>query len=196
MVAVHAVWIDREEIDLLARRGTAVVHCPAANAFLGDGIAPVPEMLARGVRVGLGPDGGCANNRQSVFDEMRTATLVAKARLADGSALDAPTAFRLGTSSGAGVLGIDAGSLAPGRYADLVGLRLDDLSLVPRAGIGRHLVHSLQPTAVARVVVGGELVVDAGRLTRVDAAEVRSLVEATTSGWARPTAPIPAPGGP
>ena len=93
LVTIHTVWVDDEELDMLAAARTGVVHCPGANAFLGDGIARIPEMLGRGIRVALGPDGGCANNRQSVFDEMRMATLVAKARLTDGSALDAPTAF-------------------------------------------------------------------------------------------------------
>ncbi|MGH2820932.1 MAG: amidohydrolase family protein, partial [Actinomycetota bacterium] len=72
LITIHSVWVDDEELDLLAEAGAGVVHCPGANAFLGDGMARVPEMLARGMRVALGPDGGCANNRQSVFDEMRT----------------------------------------------------------------------------------------------------------------------------
>src|SRR5665809_143249 len=68
LVTIHTVWVDDEELDMLAEAGTGVVHCPGANAFLGDGVARLPEMLRRGIRVGLGPDGGCANNRQSVFD--------------------------------------------------------------------------------------------------------------------------------
>lgn len=186
LVAIHAVWIDPEEMDSIAERGAGVVHCPAANAFLGDGIALIPEMLARGVRVALGPDGGCANNRQSVFDEMRAASLLAKARLRDGAALDAPTAFRLGTSAGADLLGVPSGAIAPPRLADLVGIRLDDLSLTPRSGLERHLVHSMQPTAVAKVMIGGEVVVDDGRLARIDPSEVRARVEEATSGWVRP----------
>jgi 5-methylthioadenosine/S-adenosylhomocysteine deaminase len=112
LVTIHTVWVDDEEMDMLAESGAGVVHCPGANAFLGDGIARVPEMLARGIRVALGPDGGCANNRQSVFDEMRMATLVAKARLEDGSAMDAPTALKLGTEGGADLLGLNVGRIA------------------------------------------------------------------------------------
>jgi 5-methylthioadenosine/S-adenosylhomocysteine deaminase len=185
LVTVHTVWVDDEELDLLAGAGAGIVHCPGANAFLGDGIARLPEMLARGIRVGLGPDGGCANNRQSVFDEMRQACLLAKARLTDGSALDAPAAFRLGTVGGADLLGLPVGEIAPGRHADLVGLDLNDLSLHPLATMERQLVHSMQSTAVARVMVGGELVASDHRTTKVDLAEVRSRVEAVTSGWSR-----------
>jgi 5-methylthioadenosine/S-adenosylhomocysteine deaminase len=186
LVTIHTVWVDDEELDLLAEAGVGVVHCPGANAFLGDGIARVPEMLARGIRIALGPDGGCANNRQSVFDEMRQSTLMAKARLTDGGALDALTAFRLGTTGGADLLGVDSGRLAPGRLADLVALDLDDLSLQPLATIDRQIVASMQQTAIAKVMVGGELVVDGGRLVKVEAATIRSLVAETTAGWSRP----------
>ncbi|MDQ3645522.1 MAG: amidohydrolase family protein [Actinomycetota bacterium] len=186
LLTVHSVWVDDEELDMLAAHRTGVVHCPGANAFLGDGIARVPEMLARGIRVALGPDGGCANNRQSVFDEMRMSSLLAKARLTDGGAMDAATAFRLGTEAGGELLGLDVGSLQTGRHADLVGLDLDDLSLHPLATIERQLVNSMQPTAIARTMVGGELVMDAHSLTHLDLAEVRARVAEATAGWTRP----------
>ena len=185
LVAIHAVWIDDEEIDLLAAAGVGVVHCPGANAFLGDGIAHAAEMLERGVRVALGPDGGCANNRQSVFDEMRMASLLAKARLEDGSALDARRAFDLGTRAGGDLLGLPVGTLEPGGFADLVGLDLDDLSLQPPGVLERHLVHSLQPTAIDRVVVGGELVLRDHSPVRVDLAELRARIAQVTEPWSR-----------
>jgi 5-methylthioadenosine/S-adenosylhomocysteine deaminase len=185
LVTVHTVWVDDEELDLLAEAGAGIVHCPGANAFLGDGIARLPEMLARGIRVGLGPDGGCANNRQSVFDEMRQASLLAKARLTDGSALDASTAFTLGTSGGADLLGLPVGEIAPGRHADLVALDLNDLSLHPLATIERQLVHSMQSTAVAKVMVGGEMVASDHRTMKIDLAEVRSRIAEATAGWRR-----------
>jgi 5-methylthioadenosine/S-adenosylhomocysteine deaminase len=186
LIAIHAVWLDDEELDLLAEAGAGVVHCPGANAFLGDGIARVPEMLARGLRVALGADGGCANNRQSVWDEMRAATLLAKARLTDGSALDASTAFALGTAAGADLLGLPVGAIAAGRRADMVALDLADLSLHPLTTLDRQIVHSMQPTAISRVMVGGEVVVERGALTRFDLAEVRARVTEVTSGWSRP----------
>ena len=186
LIAVHVVWADDEELDMLAEAGCSVVHCPGANAFLGDGIARVPEMLSRGIRVALGPDGGCANNRQSVFDEMRTATLVAKARLMDGAALDAATAFALGTTAGAGALGLPVGAIETGRRADLVALDLTDLSLQPRHTLARQMVASMQSTAIARVMVGGWVVAEGGRLQRMNHDRLRSEVEEVTAAWARP----------
>jgi 5-methylthioadenosine/S-adenosylhomocysteine deaminase len=163
-----------------------VVHCPGANAFLGDGVARVPEMLERGVRVALGPDGGCANNRQSIFDEMRMASLVAKARLLDGGALDASTAFAMGTSAAADLLGIPAGSFDEGKRADAVAIDLNDISLLPHKVLERNIVNSMQPTAIAKVMVGGEVVVEDGRPTKVPPERIRELVEAATSSWERP----------
>jgi 5-methylthioadenosine/S-adenosylhomocysteine deaminase len=186
LVAIHAVWIDDEEMDLLAGARAGVVHCPGANAFLGDGVARVPEMLRRGIRVALGPDGGCANNRQSVFEEMRTASLVAKARLTDGSALGAPEAFVLGTRGGGDLLRLPVGSLGAGARADIVALDLDDMSLQPIQTLEHHVVHSMQATAIAKVMVGGRVVVEDGRLTAFDLAEVRARVAEATAGWRRP----------
>jgi 5-methylthioadenosine/S-adenosylhomocysteine deaminase len=186
LVAVHGVWLDDEELDLMAAADTALVHCPGANAFLGDGIARIPEMLQRGIRVALGPDGGCANNRQSVFDEMRMASLVAKARLTDGAAMDAPSAFALGTSAGGEVLRLPVGEIAAGKAADLVALDLDDLSLQPLATLERQVVNSLQSTAIAKVMVAGRVVAENGRPTRVPVQQVNEAVTRATQGWRRP----------
>lgn len=186
LLAIHAVWIDDEEIDLMASAGAGVVHCPGANAFLGDGVARVLQMIDRGLRVALGPDGGCANNRQSVFDEMRMASLLAKAIARDGASLPAPVALEMGTRAGAEVLGLNTGMIAAGMKADLVALDLDDLSLQPPANIERHVVHSMQQTAIAKVVVGGRLVVERGVPTRVDLEDLRRRIADATTGWTRP----------
>ncbi len=185
LVTIHSVWIDETEIDLLAESGAAVVHCPGANAFLGDGIAKVPEMLRRGVRIALGPDGGCANNRQSVFDEMRTAGLMAKARLTDGSALDAPSTFSMGTRGGGDILGLPVGTFEASAHADLVALDLNDLSLQPQGNLVRSIVNSMQPTAIAKVMVAGEVVVESGRLTKLDQSELVARIRTTTDRWSR-----------
>jgi 5-methylthioadenosine/S-adenosylhomocysteine deaminase len=186
LVTIHTVWVDDEELDLLAEHDVAVVHCPGANAFLGDGVARLPEMLRRGIRVALGPDGGCANNRQSVFEEMRQAALMAKARLLDGGAVDAPAMLRLGTESGGEVLGLEVGTFTPGARADLVALDLADPSLWPDGVLERHVVNSMTARAITRVMVGGELVVENGSLTRMDIGEVRDHVHRATAGWTRP----------
>lgn len=186
LVAIHAVWLDDEELDLLAAAGVGVVHCPGANAFLGDGIARVVDMMDRGIRVALGPDGGCANNRQSMFDEMRMASLMAKAIRTDGSALPASATFDLGTAGGADLLKLPVGAIAKGMKADFVGLDLDDLSLYPPGNLERHVVHSMQPTAIVKVMVGGRLVAEGHTSTTLALDDLRARITATTSKWKRP----------
>jgi 5-methylthioadenosine/S-adenosylhomocysteine deaminase len=185
-VLVHCVWVDQDDLGIMADRGVRVVHNPSANAFLGDGIAPIREMLERSIPVCLGTDGGCTNSRQSIFEEMRMAALVAKAAAADASALSAEETFLMGTVRGGEILGLPIGRIAADHVADLVVLDLDALSLQPVQTAPRQIVYSMQPQAIRRVIVGGETVVEDGRLTRVDESEIVSKVRAVTSGWSVP----------
>jgi 5-methylthioadenosine/S-adenosylhomocysteine deaminase len=185
-VLVHAVWVDDADLGLISERGARIVHNPGANAFLGDGIAPFRRMLERNISVCLGTDGGCTNSRQSVFDDMRTAALFAKAIDADASVLRAEDALIAGTARGGEVLGLPVGRIAPEHAADLVVLDLDALSLQPRVTAEKQIVYAMQPDAIARVIVGGETIVERGALTRVDERELVARVNAITDGWSRP----------
>jgi 5-methylthioadenosine/S-adenosylhomocysteine deaminase len=184
MVGVHCVWLDDEEIALMGARGAGLAYCPGSNMFLGDGITRVPEMLRAGVRIGLGTDGGCTNNRLSVFDEMRTCSLLQRVRLLDGAALSAETAFDLGTRSAAELLRLQAGVIAPGRLADLVAIDLAHLSLQPRNDLLKSVVYAMSPAAVTDVWVHGRRVVEGGRLTTVDEADLVASLTVLTKGWA------------
>jgi 5-methylthioadenosine/S-adenosylhomocysteine deaminase len=182
-IGVHCVWLDDEEIALMGRRGAALAYCPASNMFLGDGITRLPEMLRAGVRVGLGTDGGCTNNRLSVFDEMRTCSLLQRVRLLDGTALAAETAFDLGTRSAAEILGLEAGVIAAGRLADLVAIDLDHLSLQPRHDLLKSVVYAMSHQAVTDVWVHGRHVLSAGALATLDERELVARVAALTKRW-------------
>ena len=183
MIGVHCVWLDDEEIGLMGARRAALAYCPSANMFLGDGITRVPELLKAGVRVALGTDGGCTNSRLSVFEEMRMTSLLQRVRLLDGAAIDAATVFGLGTRSGAEVLGLEAGALAPGALADLVAVDLDDVSLHPRTDVLKSIVYAMSPRAVTDVWVHGRRIVARGRLATVDAGELLARVRELTRGW-------------
>ena len=183
MIGVHCVWLDDEEVRLMGARRAALAYCPSSNMFLGDGITRVPELLAAGVRVALGTDGGCTNNRLSVFEEMRMTSLLQRVRLLDGGAIDAATVFGLGTRSGAEVLGLEAGVLAPGALADLVAVDLDDASLHPRTDVLKSIVYAMSPRAVTDVWVHGRRVVARGRLVTVDAGALLASVREVTRGW-------------
>jgi 5-methylthioadenosine/S-adenosylhomocysteine deaminase len=184
MIGVHCVWLDDEEIALMGAKGAALAYCPSSNMFLGDGITRLPEMLRSGVRVGLGTDGGCTNNRLSVFEEMRMASLLQRVRLLDGTALPAERAFAMGTVTGAEILGVDAGVVAPGRQADLVAIDLGDPSLHPRPALLKNVVYAMSPRAVSDVWVHGRQVVEAGRLVSLDQDRLLARVRELTRGWA------------
>src|SRR5207249_4966564 len=182
-IAVHAVWLDDEEVALMGARGAALAYCPSSNMFLGDGVTRLPELLRAGVRVGLGTDGGCTNNRLSVFEEMRMASLLQRVRLLDGGALPATTVFGLGTESGAAILGLDAGRIEAGRLADFVAVDLGHASLHPATNLLANVVFSMSPQAVTDVWVHGERVVEDARLARVSEAELLARVGALTRDW-------------
>lgn len=184
MIGVHCVWLDDEEIALMGARGAALAYCPSSNMFLGDGITRLPELLRAGVRVGLGTDGGCTNNRLSVFEEMRMASLLQRVRLLDGAALPAERAVELGTASGAEILGLDVGTIATGRPADLVAVDLAHPSLHPPSDLTKSLVYAMSPQAVTDVWVQGRRVVDSGRLLTLELGALLADVRALTRGWA------------
>ena len=185
MIGVHGVWLDDEEIALMGGRGAALSYCPSSNMFLGDGISRIPEMLRAGVRIGLGTDGGCTNNRHSVFEEMRMTSLLQRVRLLDGTALPAERAFTMGTQAGAEILGVEAGVIAPGRLADFVAIDLDDPSLHPRNDLLKSVVYAMSARAITDVWVHGRRVVENCHLVTVDQAGLMANVREVTKGWTR-----------
>src|SRR5713226_777261 len=109
MIRGHCVRLDEEEIRLMGERGAGLAYCPSSNMVLGDGITRITELQAAGVTIGLGTDGGCTNNRLSVFEEMRMAALLQKVRHLDGARVSAEQAFHMGTVDGGALLGLPTG---------------------------------------------------------------------------------------
>ncbi len=122
-LAAHAVHVEKEDVERLASSGAGVAHCPRSNHLLGNGTAPVPEYLARGIPVGLGTDSLASNESLSLWDEMRFALTVHEGRLSP------ETVLKMATIEGAKVLGLsrEVGSLEPGKRADLIAVRLRHL---------------------------------------------------------------------
>jgi cytosine/adenosine deaminase-related metal-dependent hydrolase len=167
----HCVHFSPDDVADFASSGTGVAHCPTSNLRLGAGVAPVPEFLGAGIRVGLGVDGSASNERSDLLLEVKQALLAARGR-GGPAALTARDALRLGTRGGAAVLGRDdIGSLEPGKCADLAVWRTDGLELGGAEDLVAGLVLSA-PHRVDRLVVGGEDVVRGGALVRADEAEI------------------------
>jgi 5-methylthioadenosine/S-adenosylhomocysteine deaminase len=179
LIAVHAVHLEPIEIDLLAQHGCSVAHCPSSNLKLASGIAPVAAMLRKDLNVGLGTDGAASNNRLDVLTEMRTAALLAKGASGDPTVVPAHTALHMATMAGARALGLERiiGSLAPGKRADVVAMRLSDLELAPVYDPVSHLVYAAGREHVSHVWVNGRLKVKEGELVTIDAREL--LLKAT-----------------
>jgi 5-methylthioadenosine/S-adenosylhomocysteine deaminase len=174
VVADHRVELTGEEIELLARRGVKVAHCPESNMKLASGVAPVPELLAAGVTVGLGTDGAASNNDLDLLGETRTAALLAKAVAGSATALNAHSALRLATLNGARALGLEqhTGSLQLGKLADLTVFDLTGLAQQPVYDPVSQLIYSSGRQCVEHLWVGGKQLLDGGQLTRMDAQQI------------------------
>jgi 5-methylthioadenosine/S-adenosylhomocysteine deaminase len=179
VLLAHCCWLWPDEISVLAERGVGVAHNPISNMKLASGAAPVQALLDAGIAVGLGTDGEKENNNLDLFEEMKTASLLAKFSQLDAAALDAWSICEMATSSGARALGLGAsiGSLEAGKAADLIAVRtktprMTPLLTGPDLNVHHNLVHAVQGADVDLTMVGGRIVVDGGVLQTADLAEL------------------------
>jgi 5-methylthioadenosine/S-adenosylhomocysteine deaminase len=193
MTAIHCVWLEDDDIRLMGARDTRLVYNPASNMFLGDGVTRIVEMLAAGVTIGLGSDGGCSNNRVSVFDEMRTCALLQKVTHLNSEVVPAESAFAMGTAGSADTLGLPAGRIAPGHYADFVLLDMDDPSLQPPFSYEKNIVYSMTPQAICEVIVGGRSVYRDDEPLLVGWGAVLGGLRDVMRDWPRPATSARAP---
>ena len=158
VVAAHCVHVTPDEIDLLAAFDVAVAHCPRSNAMLGCGIAPLAELRAAGLRVGLGTDSPASAPSFDMFDELRVAVFAARARERRPEALTAEDALRLATLGAAETLGLgdEVGSLTPGKWADLTIVDLADSAYHPWEDPVGAVVLGGSPERVVETLVAGE----------------------------------------
>ena len=157
LIAVHMTQLTDAEIALCASRGVSVVHCPQSNLKLASGFSPVEKLRRAGVNVAIGTDGCASNNDLDMFDEMRSAALLAKAVAGDATALDAATALRAATLGGARAIGLAdrIGSIEVGKQADLVCVHLGDIESLPVYHPISHLVYASSRQQVSDAWIGG-----------------------------------------
>lgn len=158
LLCAHCVQVDGEEIDLLAAHDVPVAHCPRSNALLGCGIAPLTELRAAGLRVGLGTDSPASTPSFDAFAELQAAVLLARARERRPDALSATEALELATIGSARALALDAeiGSLEPGKHADLTVVSLADSPYLPWEDPAAAIVFGGSSDRVIATLVGGE----------------------------------------
>jgi 5-methylthioadenosine/S-adenosylhomocysteine deaminase len=174
LIAVHAVYLTEDEISLLTEHGCHVAHCPTSNLKLASGIAPIAQLSRAGVNIGLGTDGAASNNRLDLFSEMRLAALLAKGSSGDSATLPAHAVLQMATINAARALGLEQriGSLTVGKHADITAVNLAAPELSPCYDPLSHLVYAAGREHVSHVWVGGELLLEEGRLTRIDTVEI------------------------
>jgi 5-methylthioadenosine/S-adenosylhomocysteine deaminase len=177
------VVLEEAEMDLLAKRGVRAVHNPESNMKLASGVAPVPDLLSRGVVVGLGTDGCASNNNLDMFAEMDTTAKLHKVHRLDPTVMGAKTVVHLAVKGGAKVLGFGeaVGSIEPGKKADLIGIDLQKPHLTPLYNIYSHLVYSASAADVVLNIINGQIVMRNRELATLDLerimAEVRSIAK-------------------
>jgi len=188
LIACHCVWFTEEEMDLLARREVRVVHNPESNMKLASGVAPVPDLLARGVAVGLGTDGCASNNNLDLFQEMDTAAKLHKVHRLDPTVMPSQTVLEMATLGGARVLGMEKeiGSLEAGKKADVIVLELNRPHLQPVYNLVSHLVYSATGADVRDVIIDGKPVMENRKLLTLDEEEIL----AKAGEWGRKIQPI------
>lgn len=174
-VLVHMVWLNQDDINKLAATGTHVSHNPSSNSKLASGVCKVPQMLAGGVNVALGCDGGPSNNDYDMIREMKLAAIIHKAVTKDPLIVPAETVLEMATINGARALGLEheIGSLEVGKKADLVVIDLDRLHTTPSLNPISTLVYAATGGEVDTVVVDGQTVVARGQLLTMDEESVK-----------------------
>jgi atrazine chlorohydrolase/5-methylthioadenosine/S-adenosylhomocysteine deaminase/melamine deaminase len=179
VLMAHCVQLDSKDVAILASTGAKVATNPVSNAYLGNGIAPITEMLAAGVTVGMGTDDTNANGNVNMISDLKFAALLHKARMRDAKAMTPERVLEMATINGAKAIGMESsiGSLEVGKKADLAILNLRLPHLVPRHSIASVLVYQANGTEVETVMIDGRIVLSEGRPRWMTPTEELSLVD-------------------
>jgi 5-methylthioadenosine/S-adenosylhomocysteine deaminase len=179
-IAAHVIQANEAELDLLKKHDVGIAHCPQSNMKLAAGTAPVPAMLRKGMRVGLGTDGAASNHDVSMWEEIDTAAKLHKLISGDPKALSAPQAFALATIGGAHALHMEdlIGSIESGKRADIVIVDMDSLHQTPVYNVYSELVYATKASDVRTVVINGRVVMLNRRLLTLDENAIKEAANA------------------
>jgi len=177
-IFAHSVHVSKDEITILKETDSSVSHNPVSNMMLGDGVAPVVEMLRQGVNVALGTDGAASNHSQDLFDTMKAASLLQKVHHQDAGIIKPYEVLRMATTGGAKALGLSSlcGTIEVGKRADLILINVDTIHNQPVNDIFSQLVHCAKASDVQMVIGDGKVLMRDRQLTLHD--EKKLLAEA------------------
>jgi 5-methylthioadenosine/S-adenosylhomocysteine deaminase len=167
---VHSVWLNDEELDMIARHGAIVVHCPVSNMYLASGVARIPEMVQKGITVALGTDGPGSNNSQDMLETLKTTALLHKVNTLNAMILLPEAVLRMVCRGGAKAFGLphEIGSLEVGKKADVVLVDLNTPFAMPVHRVPSALVYNLNAREVDTVIVNGEILMQRKEILFVD----------------------------
>ena len=171
VVAAHCIFVDEADRKILAQHNVGCVHNPSSNMMIASGVAPVPEMRAAGIALGLGTDGPAgSNNDLDLMEEIDLAAKLAKITKMNPLALNAQNVVEMATIDGARALHMEKeiGSLEKGKKADLILIGLDEPNAVPMYDVYAQIAYSLKASDVETVMIGGRLVMRDHKLLTVD----------------------------
>src|SRR5437762_11352649 len=171
VISAHCIFVDDTDRKTLAHRQAGCVHNPSSNMMIASGVAPVPELRAAGVAVGLGTDGPAgSNNDLDLMEEIDLAAKLAKITKMDPLALNAKAVVEMATIDGARALHMqtEIGSLEAGKKADLILISLDEPNAVPMYDVYAAIAYSLKASDIETVIIGGNVVMRARKLLCVD----------------------------
>lgn len=177
-IAAHCVQIDEKDMDILAAKNVSVVTNPASNMKLGNGFAPVPEMMEKGINVCIGTDGAASNNSLNMFHEMNLCALIHKGTHKTPQCVGAKEVFKMATINGAKALGLEKeiGSLEVGKKADIAILDLHTPSLMPNNNIIAGLSYSANGSEVVTVIIDGVITMEDRKILTFDEEKVYEKV--------------------
>jgi 5-methylthioadenosine/S-adenosylhomocysteine deaminase len=191
-LAAHCVWLSEEDIRILAERDAAVAYNPSSNVKLASGVAPIPDLIAAGLRVGLGTDSNLSNNNLDMFEEMRLGAAIQKLHRHDAAAMPCQQMLRMATMGGAQALGLDkeTGSLEPGKKADIIIVDLMAPHLWPifrgpRTNAVEQLVYSANAADVRTTIVDGNVLMEDRQVLTLDPLEVFEATQEAATDLAR-----------
>jgi len=191
IIAAHSVHLTEHDIDLYAKYGLGVAHNPECNMKLASGVAPIPKLLAKGVKVGIGTDGVASNNNLDLFQDLRTAAFVHKLENADPSLANAKEMVKMATIGGAQVLGLEheIGSLEIGKKADLLIIDLFKPHLMPIYDIYSHIVFAMTGNDVETTIINGKIVMENRIIRGFDFADLALRVQDIASNIIKNSSP-------
>ncbi len=157
LCACHAIWLTESDMDLLAEHRVSVIHNPASNLKLCSGFFPYARLRSRGICIGLGTDGCSSNNNLDMLEEMKIASLMAKAHAKDPTLMPAQEIFKAATISGARIFGLDCGEIREGKLADCILVDLNHPQLVPNHTLISNLVFAANGDCVNTTICNGRV---------------------------------------